>query len=519
MSKRRVMIFDTTLRDGEQAPGFSMNTDEKIKMALQLEKLGVDVMEAGFPISSPGDFEAVSKVAAVVKNSAVAGLCRANSKDIEVGWDALKNAVAPRIHTFIATSDIHLKYKLKKSREEVLEIAVEAVKLARKLCGDVEFSAEDATRSDLDFLCQMTEAVIDAGASTVNLPDTVGYTVPMEYEHMIKTIMNKVPNVDKARISVHCHNDLGLAVANSLVAVNAGATQIECTVNGIGERAGNCSIEEVIMGMKVRPDIFDDVEIGVNSQEIYRSSKLLTSITGVEVQPNKAIVGKNAFAHEAGIHQDGMLKNRMTYEIMTPESVGYPENSLVLGKHSGRHAFIDRLKALGLDVPEDKVQQAFEDFKVLADKKKEVYDEDIESIIYNQTSEDIQHYEIDSVTITSGNAAIPTATIRMKDMDGNYKTDASIGDGPVDAAMKAVERIADIPGRLKSYKIAALTAGKDAQGEVNLTAEFEECGYDVRGRGSDTDVVMSSVKAYVDAMNKYIARKETMTEKKRTSGV
>jgi 2-isopropylmalate synthase len=519
MSKRKVMIFDTTLRDGEQAPGFSMNTDEKIKMALQLEKLGVDVMEAGFPISSPGDFDAVSKVAAVVKNSGVAGLCRANPKDIEVGWDALKGAVAPRIHTFIATSDIHLKYKLKKSREEVLEIAVNAVKLARKLCGDVEFSAEDATRSDLDFLCQITEAVIDAGATTVNLPDTVGYTVPMEYEHMISTIMNKVPNVDKARISVHCHNDLGLAVANSLVAVNAGATQVECTVNGIGERAGNCSIEEVIMGMQVRPDIFNDVEIGINSQEIYRTSKMLTSITGVEVQPNKAIVGKNAFAHEAGIHQDGMLKNRMTYEIMTPESVGYPKNSLVLGKHSGRHAFADRLNALGLEVSEEGLQKAFEDFKVLADKKKEVYDEDIEAIIFNQSSEDVQHYEIDSVTITSGNASIPTATIRMKDMDGNYKTDASIGDGPVDAAMKAVERIAEIPGRLKSYKINAITAGKDAQGEVNLTAEFEECGYDVRGRGSDTDVVISSVKAYVDALNKYIARKETMTSKRTSGGI
>jgi 2-isopropylmalate synthase len=519
MAKRKVMIFDTTLRDGEQAPGFSMNTEEKIKMALQIERLGVDVMEAGFPISSPGDFEAVTRVAQTVKNCGVAGLCRANEKDISVGWDALKHAVRPRIHTFIATSDIHLKHKLKKSREEALEIAVNAVKFARNLCEDVEFSAEDALRSDVDYLCQVVEAVIAAGASTVNLPDTVGYTMPFEIDQVISTIVNKVPNVDKARISVHCHNDLGLAVANSLMAVNAGASQVECTVNGIGERAGNCSLEEVVMGLNVRKDLFDDIEIGVNTQEIYRASKMLTSITGVGVQPNKAIVGKNAFAHEAGIHQDGMLKNRITYEIMTPESVGYPSTSLVLGKHSGRHAFIQRIKDLGFDIADDAMQAAFEEFKVLADKKKEVFDEDIESIILNQSADDQAAYSIETVNILSGDTAIPTATVKLADKDGNVSVDASTGDGPVDAVMKAIERIAGIGGRLKSYQIKALTAGKDAQGEVVLSAEFEEAGYDVRGRGSDTDVVVASAKAYLDALNKYLMRKETRGSAKTDKGV
>ena len=519
MSKRKIIVFDTTLRDGEQAPGFSMNTEEKIQMAIQLEKMGVDVMEAGFPISSPGDFEAVSRVAAVIKNCGVAGLCRANKKDIEVGWDALKGAVRPRIHTFIATSDIHLQYKLKKSREEALQIAVDAVKFARNLCGDVEFSAEDATRSDLDYLCRVVEAVIAAGASTVNIPDTVGYTIPMEFDKIISTIMNKVPNVDKARISVHCHNDLGLGAANSLAAIKAGATQVECTVNGIGERAGNTSLEEVVMAMTVRKDIFDDVEFGLNTKEIYRSSKMLTAITGVHVQPNKAIVGKNAFAHEAGIHQDGVLKNRITYEIMTPESVGYPENSLVLGKHSGRHAFVQRLQALGFEIAEEAMQTAFDTFKILADKKKEVFDEDIENIVLNQTAQTTKHFDLDRVNMFSGNTAIPTATVRLKTATNEFITDASIGDGPVDAVMKAIERIAGIPGRLKSYNIKALTEGKDAQGEVTIAAEFEKCGYSIKGRGTDTDVVVASAKAYLDALNKYITRKESKLAPRLPEGI
>ncbi|WP_265822399.1 2-isopropylmalate synthase [Geovibrio ferrireducens] len=511
MSRKRVIIFDTTLRDGEQAPGFSMNTEEKIKMALQLEKLGVDVMEAGFPISSPGDFEAVQKVASVIKNAGVAGLCRANQKDIAVGWDALKGAVRPRIHTFLATSDIHLQYKLKKTREEVMEIATGAVKFARNLCGDVEFSCEDATRSDLDFLCQMVEAVIAAGASTVNLPDTVGYTVPFEYERIISTIMNKVPNIDKARISVHCHNDLGLASANSLAAIRAGATQVECTINGIGERAGNAAFEEVIMALNVRKDLFD-VETNVNTREIYRASKLLTSITGVGVQPNKAVVGKNAFAHEAGIHQDGVLKNRITYEIMTPESVGYPSNALVLGKHSGRHAFIKRLEALGFTLDAEQTETAFNKFKVLADKKKEVFDEDLEMLVEQQLNESVKHFSVGTVTFASGNAGIPTATVELKNEQGEVMVDASIGDGPVDACLKAIERTTGIVGRLKSYKINALTAGKDAQGEVVLTVEFEKCGYDVTGRGSNTDVVVASAEAYVYAMNRYLSRKDHKKE-------
>jgi len=504
---RKIVVFDTTLRDGEQAPGFSMNIDEKIKMALQLERLGVDVIEAGFPISSPGDFEAVKKVAETVKKPAVAGLCRANKKDIEVGYEALKNAFRPRIHTFIATSDIHMQYKLKKSPEEVLAIAVESVKYARNLCEDVEFSAEDATRTNLDFLCKVVEEVIKAGAKTVNIPDTVGYTVPMEFEKIISTIMNKVPNVDKAAISVHCHNDLGLAVANSLAAIKAGASQVECTINGIGERAGNASLEEVIMAMYVRRDIFNDVENGINTHEIYKTSRLLTSITGVEVQPNKAIIGKNAFAHEAGIHQDGVLKDRTTYEIMTPESVGFPSNKLVLGKHSGRHALLKRIQDLGYDIEGVDIEKVYNKFKVLADKKKEVYDEDIEIIVENQTNSGKEAFSLEYINIVSGNTAVPTATVQLMDAKGNINMDASTGDGPVDASFKAIERIAGVQGRLKKYRINAVTAGKDAQGEVVVSVVFEDSGMEVTGRGYSTDVVEASAKAYLNALNRYLNRK------------
>lgn len=504
---RKIVVFDTTLRDGEQAPGFSMNVDEKIKMALQLERLGVDVIEAGFPISSPGDFEAVKKIAETVKKPIVAGLCRANKKDIEVGYEALKNAVRPRIHTFIATSDIHMRYKLKKSAEEVLEIATDAVKYARNLCDDVEFSAEDSTRTNLDFLCKVVEEVIKAGAKTVNIPDTVGYTVPTEYEKIISTIMNKVPNVDKAVISVHCHNDLGLAVANSLAAIKAGASQVECTINGIGERAGNASLEEVIMAMYVRRDIFNDVENGINTYEIYKTSRLLTSITGVEVQPNKAIVGKNAFAHEAGIHQDGVLKERTTYEIMTPESVGIPSNKLVLGKHSGRHALLKRIQELGYDIEGIDIEKVYNKFKVLADKKKEVYDEDIEIIIEEQVSSDREAFSLEYINIVSGNTAVPTATVQLMDAKGNISMDASTGDGPVEASFKAIERIAGIQGRLKKYRINAVTAGKDAQGEVVVSVEFEKSGFDISGRGYSTDIVEASAKAYLNALNRYLNRR------------
>lgn len=512
----KLIIFDTTLRDGEQAPGFSMNVEEKVKMALQLERLGVDVIEAGFPISSPGDFEAVRKVAEAVINPAVAGLCRANRKDIEVGWDALQYAKRPRIHTFIATSNIHMKYKLKKEPEEVIEIARDAVKFARNLCDDVEFSAEDATRTDLDFLCKIVEVVIDAGATTVNIPDTVGYTVPMEFEKIISTLLNKVPNIDKAIISVHCHNDLGLAVANSIAAVNAGARQVECTINGIGERAGNASLEEVVMALNVRKDVFDFVKTEINTKEIYRTSRLLTSITGVEVQPNKAIVGKNAFAHEAGIHQDGVLKERTTYEIMTPESVGIPSNKLVLGKHSGRHALMQRLKDLGYDLSREELEIIYAKFKELADKKKEVYDEDLEAIVENQMSRVKEYYSLENITIVSGNNAIPTATVELVKEDGNVIVDASIGDGPVDAAFKAIERIAGVQGRLKKYNIKSVTAGKDAQGEVTVGVEFEKSGYEITGKGYSTDIVVASARAYLHALNRYLSRKDSKREIKDT---
>mgnify|MGYP005809593739 CR=1 FL=1 len=501
----KIIFFDTTLRDGEQSPGFSMNIDEKVRLALQLEKLGVDVMEAGFPISSQGDFEAVKKVSEVIQFSTVAGLCRANKKDIEVGWEALKGAKSPRIHTFIATSPIHMKYKLNKSAEEVLDISKEAVKFAKSLCADVEFSAEDATRSDIDFLCKLIEEVIKLGATTINIPDTVGYTVPEEYSQMIATILNKVPNINKAILSVHCHNDLGLAVANSLAAVLAGARQIEGTINGIGERAGNAALEEIIMTLNVRKDFYKGVTCSINTQEIYKSSRLLASITGVDVQPNKAIIGKNAFAHEAGIHQDGVIKMRTTYEIMTPESIGLPSNRLVLGKHSGRHALSARLEELSFKLNKEELDKVFYKFKELADKKKEVYDEDLIAIVENQLIKIQEYYTLEYVNIVSGNATVPTATVQLL-KDNNIITDASIGDGPVDAVFKAIERITDIPGRLKDYKIKAITAGKDAQGEVVAVVEFEKSGVNVSGHAISTDIIYASAAAYVNALNRYLSR-------------
>ncbi len=507
---RKLVFFDTTLRDGEQAPGFSMKTDEKIRLALQLEKLGVDVIEAGFPISSLGDFEAVQKVSEVITSSKVCGLCRAAEKDIQTAWDALKKAKNPRIHTFLATSDIHLKYKLQKTREQVLEMAVAAVKFARNLCDDVEFSAEDAIRSDPEFLYQVAEAVIKAGASTVNLPDTVGYTTPEEMYNFISGVMNNVPNIDKAVVSTHNHNDLGLGVANALAAIRAGASQIECTINGIGERAGNAALEEIVMAVNVRKDLYNDVNCTINTKELYRTSRMLSNITGVEVQPNKAIVGKNAFAHEAGIHQDGILKERTTYEIMTAESVGFPSNALVLGKHSGRNAFTTRLKELGYDLDAERLEKAFNDFKDLADKKKEIYDEDLEAIILGKSIDSKVYYSLEYVGFSSGTSFVPTVTMTLKNVDGNILTDAAIGDGPIDAAFKAIERICGIEGRLKSYRINAVTPGKDAQGEVTIRAEFNKSGFNVNGKGYSTDVLVASVEAYLDAMNTYLAKNENM---------
>ncbi len=505
---RHIKFFDTTLRDGEQAPGFSMKTEEKISLALQLERLGVDIIEAGFPATSPGDFEAVQRVAAVITKSSVAGLCRANKNDIQTAWDALKDAKKPRIHIVIATSDIHLQHKLKKTREEVLKMAVDAVKFARGLCEDVEFSAEDAIRSDPDYLCQVTEAVIDAGASTVNIPDTVGYTIPDEFENLIKYIIRKVPNVDRATISVHCHNDLGLAVANSLAAIRGGAGQVECTVNGIGERAGNAAIEEIVMMLNVRKDIFKDVSCTINTKELYRTSRLLTAITGVECQPNKAVVGKNAFSHESGIHQDGVLKNPFTYEIMTPDSVGFPGNQLVLGKHSGRHAFNTRMKDLGHKLDEATLEELFKEFKDLADKKKEVFDEDLDALVYSRTSSEKEVFKLDYVCFSSGNRHVPTATVVLQNSDGEKITDASTGDGPVDAVFRAIERISGVQSKLKSYRINAVTAGKDAQGEVVIAVEFNGSGESIMSRGYSTDVLVASTIAYINALNRYLAREK-----------
>lgn len=504
---RKLFFFDTTLRDGEQAPGFSMKIEEKIRLALQLEKLGVDVIEAGFPASSPGDFEAVQKVSGIITNSTVCGLCRAVKKDIETGHEALKKAKRPRIHVFLATSDIHLKYKLKKSREEVLALATEMVKYARNFCDDIEFSAEDAQRSDPQFIYKVAESVIKAGATTINLPDTVGYRMPEEIFEFFSGVMNNVPNIDKAIVSAHNHDDLGLGVANTLAAIRAGANQVEGTINGIGERAGNAALEEVCMALNVRKDFYGEIECGINTTEIYRTSKMITNITGIEVQPNKAIVGKNAFAHESGIHQDGILKERTTYEIMTAESVGVLKNTLVLGKHSGRNAFRTRLVELGYNIDEESLEIAFSAFKALADKKKDVFDEDLELIVLGKLENKKPFYTLDYVSFSSGTGAISTAAIRLKNDKGEILTDSAIGDGPVDASFKAIERIAGIEGSLKSYKINAVTGGKDAQGEVTLFAEFENSGINVAGKGYSTDVLIASAEAYVDALNVYLIKR------------
>ncbi len=498
MSSNRIYIFDTTLRDGEQSPGVSLNVQEKLEIAQQLARLGVDVIEAGFPIASPGDFRAVKTIAERVKGPVIAGLCRATREDIDAGWEALKGAESPRIHTFIATSDIHLKYKLQKSREEVLEQAVEAVKYAKKYCSDVEFSAEDASRSDLDYLCTVIEKVIDAGATVVNIPDTVGYAVPDEFGRFIKAIMERVPNIHRARLSVHCHNDLGLAVANSLAAILNGATQVEGAINGIGERAGNASLEEIIMALYTKKAFYQK-EVGINYQEIYRTSRLVSSLTGMVVQPNKAIVGKNAFAHEAGIHQDGVLKERTTYEIMKPELIGIYKSSLVLGKHSGRHAFSEKLKEMGFELSGEELDKAFRRFKELADKKKEVTDEDIEAIIKDEVWAIPERFRLNYLYFASGTRLIPTATVGIA-IEGIVFEDAGTGDGPVDAAFHVVDKITGIQGELLEYKLNAVTGGKDALGEVIVRVKVGERVY--IGRGVSTDIVEASVRAYINALNK-----------------
>lgn len=502
----KIAIFCTTLRDGEQSPGASMNIEEKLIVAQQLERLNVDVIEAGFPISSEGDFEAVKRIAQTVRKPQIAALCRANFKDIDRAWEALKYARNPRIHTFIATSDIHMKYKLRKTREQVLEEAVKAVRYAKRYCDNIEFSAEDATRSDRDFLCQVFEAVINEGATVINVPDTVGYAIPLEYGELIRYIMEHVPNINKVTVSTHCHDDLGLAVANSLMAILNGARQIECTINGIGERAGNTSLEEVVMAIKTRKD-FLNFETQIVTEQIYPTSRLVSQITGIQVPPNKAIVGGNAFAHEAGIHQDGVLKEKLTYEIMRPEEVGIPKSTLVMGKHSGRHAFRQKLKELGFDLNDEELDKAFERFKSIADKKKVVYDEDLVAIVTQETFKWPERYKLLYLNVVSGTQAVPTATVKME-IDGKIVQDAGFGVGPVDATYQTIAKITNTASKLINYQVKAITGGTDAQGEVMV--KLEEGGFTVVGHGAHVDIIVASAEAYINALNKLEYIKNTV---------
>jgi 2-isopropylmalate synthase len=508
----KVYIFDTTLRDGEQAPGFSMTTQEKLQMAQQLARLNVDIIEAGFAAASKGDWEAINLIAKEVKGPTICSLARAVERDIEAAATALEPAERRRIHTFIATSPIHMKYKLRMEPDEVLERAVKAVKFARKFTDDVEFSCEDATRSERDFLYKIIEEVIKAGATVINIPDTVGYAIPDEFYNLIKDIKNNVPNIDKAIISVHCHDDLGLATANSLMAVLAGARQVECTINGIGERAGNAALEEVVMALKVRKDHFKGLYTDINTKELYKTSRLLCRITGTFVQPNKAIVGDNAFAHESGIHQHGVLAKRETYEIMKPEDVGFPKSKIVLGKHSGRHALKAKLKELGYEVDEETLNKIFEKFKDLADQKKEVYEEDLEALIYEQFRSTTEDYlKLEHLQVQTGSNILPTATVKIL-FKGEEKTATATGNGPVDAAIKAIQKATGIYPKFIDYSIKALTPNTDAQAEARVVIELD--GLKSSGRASDIDIVKASVKAYVDALNRILARKEYISSRK-----
>ncbi len=502
----RALIFDTTLRDGEQSPGCSMTTKEKMEVAEALARLGVDVIEAGFPISSPGDFEAVSAIAETVgrrkregdrEPPQICGLARAREADIARCGEAVRAATHGRIHTFIATSPIHMDKKLKMPPEKVIENAVNAIKFALTFTPNVEFSCEDAGRTDWGFMVEIVAAAIGAGATTINIPDTVGYCQPEQYYQCIRNLFDKVPNIAKAVISVHCHNDLGLAVANSLAGVRAGARQVECTINGIGERAGNASLEEIVMNLRVRRDYFG-VDTGVQTQEIYRCSRLVQQITGQRVQANKAVVGANAFAHEAGIHQDGVLKERATYEIMTPESVGWSGENMVMGKHSGRHAFRTRIEALGFHLSDDELQRAFERFKEICDRKKQVFDDDLYAIVDDSLRTGQEKWELVSVQVISGTGTIPTATVRLRHGD-ETRAEASMGDGPVDATFRAIEKATGREIRLMEYHIDAVTAGKDALGRVTVMVKCN--GRMARARGVSTDIVEASAKAYVNAVN------------------
>ncbi len=494
----KVFIFDTTLRDGEQSPGASMNMQEKFRLAQQFVKLNVDIIEAGFPIASKGDFSCVKNIADHVRGIQVAGLARCNQKDIDTAWEALKGGEDPRIHTFLATSDIHLEHKLKMSREQVLELAVASVKHAAKYTGNVEFSAEDASRSDLDFVCQVFEAVIKAGARILNFPDTTGYAIPDEFGAKIAYLIKNIPSIDQAIISVHCHNDLGLAVANSLAAVKAGARQIECTMNGIGERAGNTAMEEVVMAIRTRADQMD-IRTDIVTEHIHPTSRMVSTITGIMVQPNKAIVGANAFAHESGIHQDGMLKNRTTYEIMNPCDVGLTKGTLVLGKHSGRHALKDRIATLGYTLKDDELDRVFKRFKEVADVKKDMFDEDLEAIMMDEVFRVPESYELLSLGAMSGSKTLPTSAVLMK-VHGEEVRGAALGVGPIDATFRAIADLTGTESRLLYFAVSSITGGTDAQGEVMV--RIEDNGKVVLGQGADPDIVTAAAKAYLNGLNR-----------------
>lgn len=502
--ERIIKIFDTTLRDGEQSPGCSMNLKEKIEMAQQLERMNVDIIEAGFAAASPGDLHSIQEISKSIKSCIVASLARANREDIDKAWESLKYAVHPRIHVFIATSPLHMKYKLQMTEDEVLNTAEEMVAYAKSKCRDIEFSAEDATRSNVDFIAKVFDRAIRAGATTINIPDTVGYTMPDEYYNFITAIIDRCPALKTVDISVHCHNDLGFGAANSISAIKAGASQIECTVNGIGERAGNAALEEIVMALKVRKDILK-ADTRIDTRQISRSSSLLTSITGIKVQPNKAVVGDNAFAHEAGIHQHGVLKNRETYEIMTPESIGLDTNKLILGKHSGRHAFNDKLKQLGYELGKEEIDEAFKEFKDLADKKKVVYDKDIEALVSKQIVDIPKIYELEKYVINTGNIITPTAVISIK-KGSEIIEKASTGEGPIYASFRAIEKIIGKKMELNDFSINSITEGEDALGDAMVKLKEEDHVY--VGRGLSTDIIESSIIAYINAVNKMIYAKE-----------
>ncbi len=503
MSKETIKIFDTTLRDGEQSPGASMNTEEKIQIAIQLEKLGVDIIEAGFAAASPGDFDAISKIASRITDSTVCSLARATDGDIKAAGEAIAHAKMRRIHTFIATSDIHMKYKLKMTPDEVIKRAVNAVGYARTFVEDVEFSCEDAGRSDMGFIKEISDAVIEAGATTINLPDTVGFRLPIEIGAMVKEMSEYTQG--RAIISVHNHNDLGLGVANSLEAVLNGARQVECTINGLGERAGNAALEEIVMALKTRKDIFANFQTNINTKEIYPSSRLIASITGIEPQPNKAIVGKNAFAHESGIHQDGMLKNKETYEIISPADIGLDmEDTLVLGKHSGRAAFKNKLAKLGFKLEDEALNNSFERFKLLADKKKSIYDEDLRALVTNEMTKAPKIYELISLQLMDCSGGVPSAAVSIK-KDDEEIMDASIGEGTIDAIFKTIDRISGYEGKLMDYKVTSVSKGKDALANVTVKVAFNANEPAIIGHGLNIDTMLASARAYIGALNSYLS--------------